>query len=67
MKHSNLYLYDTEEVPELPKEIIDERINLLKKHLAVLLDHSYHTRDNYKVASVLKAISFWEDISSADV
>ena len=59
----NIYLYDTDDVPEIPNEIIVRRLELLKDNLAELLDHSYHTRDTARVNALLKAIKFWENIN----
>jgi len=59
---SNLYLYNTTEVPEIPAEVVVRRLELLKDNLAELLEHSYHIRDYERVAEVLEAISFWQDL-----
>jgi hypothetical protein len=57
-----MYLYGTEDVPEIPQEVIDERITLLEINLARLLDHSFYTRDAARANAVLKAIKFWQNI-----
>ncbi len=60
----NEYLYGKHvEVTEIPQELIDERVALLRTHLAKLLDHSYHTRDGVRCNKVIKAISFWEKLN----
>ena len=57
---SNEYLYGSDvEVPEFPQDVIMRRIELLNDNLRELLEHSYYTRDNDRVAAVLKAIDFW--------
>ena len=64
----NSYLYGEDaEVPEIPADIIVRRVEVLKDHLADLLDHSYHTRDNNRVSAVIKAIDFWESINKKEV
>jgi len=64
---TNNYLYGKDvEVPEIPNEIIMRRVELLKEHLAELLDQSYHTRDTCCVRKVWEAIDFWEKINSKD-
>ncbi len=53
-------------VPEIPQNIVDERIELLKIQLARLLDHSYYTRNGVRVKEIIDAISFWESINDCD-
>lgn len=64
---ANEHLYGVDvDAPEVPQEIIDERLGLLKTHLAKLLDYSFHTRDGNRCNDVLKAIGFWENINKKD-
>ena len=64
---TNEHLYGTEiDVPEIPADIVMRRIELLKEHLAELLDHSYYTRDGKRCNDVMSAISFWEKINDGD-
>ena len=60
------YLYGAygDDLPPIPADVSMRRIEALREHLAELLEHSYHTRDNQRVSSVLKAVSYWENISS---
>jgi len=60
--HSNIYLYNSNEVPEIPAEVIMRRLELLKDNLEELLDHTYFDRDYERVNAVLKAISFYEKL-----
>jgi len=61
---ANEYLYGEEvEVPEIPQEVVVRRLELLKEHLAELLDHTYYDRDAARCNAVLKAIKFWENIN----
>ena len=59
----NIYLYNTEEVPEIPNEIVVRRLELLRDNLEELLEHSYFIRDTARVNAVLKGIKFWENIN----
>ena len=61
--HDNEYLFDTEDVPEFPAEIINQRLELLTENLARLLDHSYNIRDVKRMNAVLKAIDWHEGIN----
>ena len=61
------YLYGKDvEVEPIPQEAINKRVEVLKKHLSELLDHSYHTRDTKRVSSVLNAIKYWEHINDVE-
>jgi len=65
---NNSWLYGEDvSPPDIPQEIVEARLELLKTHLAKLLDHSYHIRDNVRVAGVLKAIDFWQSINTKEV
>ena len=65
---TNNYLYgDDVEVSEIPADIVMRRIELLKDNLEILLDNSYHTRDNDRVTAVLKAIKHWENINKEGI
>ncbi len=64
----NSWLYgENVSPPDIPQDVVDKRLELLKTNLAKLLDHSYHVRDNARVSSVLKAIDFWESINKKEV
>lgn len=58
------YLYGDfgDDLPEIPAEVSVRRLEALKEHLHVLLEHTYHTRDSDRVSAVLKAIKYWENI-----
>jgi len=60
---STEYIYGTNEVPEIPKEVIDARLVLLQEHLQKLLNIHYSKRDTARIARVFKAIKFWETIN----
>ena len=60
---TNEYLYGEDiDIPPLDIVVLQQRIELLKTNLSILLDHSYHIRDNKRVSDVLKAIDFYEDL-----
>jgi hypothetical protein len=62
-KLTNEYLYATSDVPQIPQEVIDERIRLLNENLERLLEVHWLRRDSARVNAVLKAINFWETIN----
>lgn len=54
------YLYGVDViVPDIPKNVIDERVVLLNSNLTKLLSVGYLKRDQVRVNAVLKAINFW--------
>ena len=63
---SNMYLYNTEDVPDIPQEIIVRRLELLKDHLSELMDVPIEQRGKVRlrIHDVEKAISYWENINS---
>ena len=62
MKIDNIYLYGTNDVPEIPAEVVMRRLELLKENLSVLLENTWDKRDNQHVNAILKAINYWENI-----
>jgi len=58
---SNTYLYGTEDVPPIPKEVIDARIALLTTHMGKLLEEPYAIGTT-RVKAVSDAIDFWEKL-----
>lgn len=63
MKLSNEYLYGTDEVPEIPADVIMRRLELLEDHLGELYEVHYMQRDQKKIRAIEKAIKFWEAAS----
>ena len=59
----NSYLYGDNEVPEIPQEVIDERLRLLDNTLTELLEPHYEVRDDRRIRDVQRATSFWNDIN----
>ena len=64
---NNMYLYNTQLIPEIPQDVIDGRLRLLDEHLSILLDVDMMKRDDKRVAAVLKAVSYWGSINRKDV
>jgi len=60
--HLNNYLYNTTNVPTIPEEVINTRIELLNANLTKLLAEPWQTRNAKRVSAVLKAISFWRNL-----
>ena len=60
----NSYLYGKGvDVPEIPQEVIDERIKLLNENLAKLLAVAWYKRDGARCNAIYKAIQFWTKIN----
>jgi len=58
------YLYGKDiEVPEIPREVVMRRIELLQDNLEELMSHSYHIRDDVRTKAIFDAIKFWEEIT----
>jgi 3-dehydroquinate dehydratase len=61
---SNEYLYgEGVEVPPIPKDVIEARLDVLNKHLKKLLEVNQLKRDGSRCNAVIKAIKFWTDIN----
>lgn len=63
MKHTNEYLYGTDNVPTIANNIINKRIELLMQNLVVVNEEHYSTRDIVKRDAILKAIRFWSSLA----
>ncbi len=60
------YLYgEGVSVPDIPKEVVDTRVALLRANLERLLEHSFHTRDTRRCTEIFGAISFWEKLNDS--
>ena len=59
----NLYLYGTEDVPEIPNDIIVRRIELLNDHLTELYEVGMLVRENKRISDIFKAINFWSKLN----
>ena len=62
MKRNNSYLYGTEDVPEIPKCVIEQRLYLIEKNLTLVLDQPMNERDTEKQNYLLKAREFWTEM-----
>jgi hypothetical protein len=57
---NNCYYYGTQDVPKIPNEVLEARIELLQTNLSNLLNHSYYLdRDTVRINDILKAIKFY--------
>jgi hypothetical protein len=54
------YLYGKYTPPEIPKDIIEQRIKCLDKHINDLISVDFWNRDAARLNAALKAKSFWE-------
>jgi len=59
-----MYLYGTEDVPKIPQDVIDGRLDLLNINLRILLTDSYLVRDRVRVNKILKAMTFWKRLKN---
>ncbi len=58
---TNEYLYGKDiEVPEIPRDIIIRRLELLNDNLEEILKVHYHARDTVRQRDIQSAINFWE-------
>ncbi len=62
MRRDNTYLYGTEDVPEIPKCIIEQRLYLIERNLKLVLDQRFQVRDTEKQNYLLKAREFWTEM-----
>lgn len=62
MKRDNQYLYGTDEVPEIPKCILERRLELIELNLTKVLDVPMSERDNEKMNYLIKAREFWQEM-----
>jgi len=63
---TNLELYGTDNVPPVPKEVADKRIEMLKANLATDVRKHYSEQDNHIQSEILKAIRFWQRLSNQE-
>ena len=59
---SNSYLYGTDDVPPIPVEVCDERIELLMAHRDKLQSVKREHRAYMQLNAVVSAISFWDSL-----
>ncbi len=60
---TNNWLYGTEDVPSIPQDIIDKRLDLLNDRLRKLNELNYKVRNNELRHEVIRAIQFWQEIN----
>ena len=63
--YSNDYLYkEGTDVPEIDSYVVMRRLEMLQEHLTELLAVDYRLRDLERTNAVVRAVNFWEHISS---
>ena len=62
MRQNNTYLYGTEDVPEIPKCIIDRRLFLIERNIAIEHAEPIKTRKQDKLNYLIKARTFWTEM-----
>lgn len=64
---NNEYLYgEGIEIPNIPKDIANNRIDKLYEHLNKRLDVFYPERDNRRINDIMEAIKFWKKLRDGD-
>jgi len=63
---TNRELYGTDDVPVIPKEVANERLELLKSNLSGLLEVHYMHQDNDLINAVQRAIKHWERLRDGE-
>jgi len=63
---TNLELYGTDDVPRIPIEIANERIELLKANLSALLEVHFMYHDNDLINAIQKAIKHWTQLRDGE-
>ena len=63
---SDKELYGTENVPPVPKEIADKRIDLLMDNLERELAKPFDEQDPFIEYEIMKAIRFWRKLSKQE-
>jgi hypothetical protein len=63
---NNIELYGTNDVPLVPKEVANERLELLNSNLSGLLEVHYMYQDNDLIREVQKAIRHWTQLRDGE-
>lgn len=63
---TNKELYGISDVPLIPKEVANKRIDLLDEHLAELMSCHFMNRDNHIINEILKAKEFWSRLRDGE-
>jgi len=63
---TNLELYGTKDVPKVPKEIADKRIDLLTARLKELMDVHWTQQDTHLINKVRSALDFWRQLKQGE-
>jgi len=63
---TNRELYGTDDVPVIPKEVANERLELLKSNLSGLIEIHYMEQDNDLICAVQRAIGHWTKLRDGE-
>ena len=63
---TNLELYGTNDVPPVPKDVCNVRIDLLKEKLLEEGKVHYMNQDNNKLNTLIKGIDFWTKLRDGE-
>ena len=63
---SNMELYGTEDIPLVPKEVCNGRLDLLLIHLKKLMSVHYMDQDTYTINKILEAQNFWKKLRDGE-
>jgi len=63
---TNIELYGTTDVPCIPVEICNERLELLNSNLGSLLEVHFMHQDNNLINAVQKAIKHWTQLRDGE-
>jgi len=66
MARTNLEVFGTDEVTPIPKEIIEERLMLLKRKMGELLLPHYMNQDTASINQCTKDIEYWKDMRESE-
>ena len=63
---TNLELYGRDDVPPVPKNIADERIEMLRENLKIQLEMPLKKQSSYLQTRILEGIKFWQKLSNQE-
>ena len=61
---TNKYLYNTDDVPQVPEEIIMRRVELITDLIEELLEVHYLERDTVRINDLVRAKQFWLELNN---
>jgi len=63
---TNKTLYGTDDVPPIPKDIAQKRIDLLYSNLRREVNKPFKEQNAYLQAQILKAMGFWKKMANME-